>query len=64
MTGDAQAREDRRWMRRALALARRGWGRKAPIPLVGWVIVRGGRDVAAVWHAEWVVPHAAALALA
>lgn len=64
MTGDAQAREDRRWMRRALALARRGWGRTAPNPLVGAVLVRDGRLVAAGWHAEWGGPHAEAMALA
>ncbi|MDX2183649.1 MAG: bifunctional diaminohydroxyphosphoribosylaminopyrimidine deaminase/5-amino-6-(5-phosphoribosylamino)uracil reductase RibD [Gemmatimonadaceae bacterium] len=64
MTDVRQAREDRRWMRRALALARRGWGRTAPNPLVGAVLVREGRVVGAGWHAEYGGPHAEAMALA
>jgi diaminohydroxyphosphoribosylaminopyrimidine deaminase/5-amino-6-(5-phosphoribosylamino)uracil reductase len=59
-----QERDDRRWMRRALALARRGWGRTAPNPLVGAVLVREGRMVGVGWHAEFGGPHAEAMALA
>ena len=36
---------DERWMRRALALARRGEGLTRPNPPVGAVIVAGGRNV-------------------
>lgn len=61
--GDA-TREDRQWMRRALALARRGWGRTAPNPLVGAVLVKDGHVVGAGWHAEYGGPHAEAMALA
>ncbi|MCU0623263.1 MAG: bifunctional diaminohydroxyphosphoribosylaminopyrimidine deaminase/5-amino-6-(5-phosphoribosylamino)uracil reductase RibD [Gemmatimonadaceae bacterium] len=63
MTPDALTREDRRWMRRALALARRGWGRTWPNPLVGAVLVREGRCVGEGWHAHWGGPHAEAMAL-
>lgn len=61
---DAPALDDRRWMRRALALARRGWGRTAPNPLVGAVLVRDGHVVGVGWHAQWGGPHAEAMALA
>ena len=51
-------------MRRALRLARRGWGRTAPNPLVGAVVVRDGQVVAEGWHARFGGPHAEADALA
>ena len=51
-------------MRRALLLARRGWGRTAPNPLVGAVVVRDGVVVGEGWHAEFGGPHAEAVALA
>ena len=52
-----------RHMRRALALARRGAGRTAPNPLVGAVVVRGGRVVGAGYHHRAGAPHAEVLAL-
>jgi diaminohydroxyphosphoribosylaminopyrimidine deaminase/5-amino-6-(5-phosphoribosylamino)uracil reductase len=55
--------DDRRWMRRARALARRGWGRTAPNPMVGAVLVRGGARVGEGWHAEHGGPHAETVAL-
>lgn len=55
---------DDRLMRRALALARRGWGRVHPNPLVGAVITRGGEIVGEGWHAEFGGPHAEVNALA
>lgn len=51
-------------MRRALLLARRGWGRTAPNPMVGAVVVRDGRVVGEGWHAEYGAPHAEVAALA
>lgn len=51
-------------MRRALLLARRGWGRTAPNPMVGAVVVRDGVVVGEGWHAEYGGPHAEAMALA
>ncbi len=51
-------------MRRALELARRGWGQTAPNPLVGAVVVRDGEIIAEGWHARFGGPHAEVAALA
>ena len=51
-------------MTRALDLALRGWGRVAPNPLVGAVIVAGDRVVGEGFHAEFGGPHAEVVALA
>lgn len=51
-------------MRHALRLAERGWGRVAPNPLVGAVVVRDGEVVGEGWHAEYGEPHAEVHALA
>jgi diaminohydroxyphosphoribosylaminopyrimidine deaminase/5-amino-6-(5-phosphoribosylamino)uracil reductase len=56
--------DDARAMRRALGLARRGWGRVAPNPLVGAVVVRDGRIVGEGWHPWLGAPHAEPIALA
>ena len=45
-------------MRRALDLAWRGWGRVAPNPLVGAVVLQGGAVVGEGFHAEFGGPHA------
>lgn len=45
-------------MRRALRLARRGWGRTAPNPMVGAVLVRDGRLIGQGWHHGAGLPHA------
>jgi len=50
-------------MRRALMLARRGWGRVAPNPMVGAVVLRDGRVVGEGWHAVYGGPHAEVMAL-
>jgi diaminohydroxyphosphoribosylaminopyrimidine deaminase/5-amino-6-(5-phosphoribosylamino)uracil reductase len=50
-------------MRRALALAARGWGRVAPNPLVGAVVVRDGEVVGEGYHTEYGRPHAEVEAL-
>jgi diaminohydroxyphosphoribosylaminopyrimidine deaminase/5-amino-6-(5-phosphoribosylamino)uracil reductase len=55
---------DATFMRRALALARRGWGQTAPNPLVGAVIVRDGRIVGEGYHARYGGDHAEVVALA
>ncbi|HEX2092512.1 MAG TPA: bifunctional diaminohydroxyphosphoribosylaminopyrimidine deaminase/5-amino-6-(5-phosphoribosylamino)uracil reductase RibD, partial [Longimicrobiaceae bacterium] len=50
-------------MRRALELAARGWGRVAPNPLVGAVVVRDGEVVGEGFHTEYGRPHAEVEAL-
>ncbi|HEV8125865.1 MAG TPA: bifunctional diaminohydroxyphosphoribosylaminopyrimidine deaminase/5-amino-6-(5-phosphoribosylamino)uracil reductase RibD [Gemmatimonadales bacterium] len=50
-------------MQRALELARRGWGRVAPNPMVGAVVLRDGQPVGEGYHAEYGGPHAEAVAL-
>ncbi|MFO1451202.1 MAG: bifunctional diaminohydroxyphosphoribosylaminopyrimidine deaminase/5-amino-6-(5-phosphoribosylamino)uracil reductase RibD [Opitutaceae bacterium] len=62
MTSDLAQHEG--FMRRALALARLGWGRTTPNPMVGAVIVENGAVVAEGFHAEDGGPHAERVALA
>ena len=50
-------------MREALKLARRGAGTASPNPMVGAVIVSGGRLVGSGYHVRPGAPHAEALAL-
>ena len=57
------APDDGAWMRRALALAERGWGHTAPNPMVGAVVVRDGSAVGEGWHARYGGPHAEVEAL-
>lgn len=55
---------DRRFMRLAIALGRRGLGQVWPNPAVGCVIVRDGRILARGWTQPGGRPHAEAMALA
>ena len=57
-------RHERAWMRRALALAERGWGQTAPNPMVGAVVVRDGVIVGKGFHAKYGEAHAEVAALA
>ncbi len=50
-------------MGRALILAWRGWGRVAPNPLVGAVVMQGETVVGEGWHAEFGGQHAETIAL-
>lgn len=50
-------------MRRALALARQGWGQTAPNPMVGAVVVRDGVVVGEGYHARYGEAHAEIVAL-
>ncbi|HUF30186.1 MAG TPA: bifunctional diaminohydroxyphosphoribosylaminopyrimidine deaminase/5-amino-6-(5-phosphoribosylamino)uracil reductase RibD, partial [Gemmatimonadaceae bacterium] len=54
---------DRAFMRRALALARRGWGQTAPNPMVGAVVVAGDKVVGEGWHERFGEAHAEVHAL-
>lgn len=46
------------YMRRALNLARRGYGATSPNPMVGAVVVKGGRILGQGWHHRAGEPHA------
>ncbi|MEI7807679.1 MAG: deaminase, partial [Verrucomicrobiota bacterium] len=46
------------FMRLALRLARRGYGRTAPNPVVGAVLVKGGKVIGRGWHRQAGGPHA------
>jgi len=46
------------YMRLALRLARRGYGTTAPNPMVGAVLVRGGKIIGRGWHHRAGEPHA------
>ena len=50
--------EHEHWMRRCLLLAKRGWGKVSPNPMVGSVLVRDGRALAEGWHDVFGGPHA------
>lgn len=63
MPDDRPLDPDTLYMRRALELAERGWGRVAPNPMVGAVIVRDGVVVGEGWHAEFGGPHAEVVAI-
>jgi diaminohydroxyphosphoribosylaminopyrimidine deaminase/5-amino-6-(5-phosphoribosylamino)uracil reductase len=54
---------DRAFLERAATLARRGWGRVHPNPMVGCVLTREGEVVAEAHHREFGGPHAEVLAL-
>jgi diaminohydroxyphosphoribosylaminopyrimidine deaminase/5-amino-6-(5-phosphoribosylamino)uracil reductase len=56
--------DDAALMRRALALAERGWARTRPNPMVGALVVRDDEIVGTGWHAEYGGPHAEVVALA
>jgi diaminohydroxyphosphoribosylaminopyrimidine deaminase/5-amino-6-(5-phosphoribosylamino)uracil reductase len=55
---------DETFMRRALKLARRGLGKVSPNPMVGAVIVRGGRVIGEGYHRRYGGPHAEVNAIA
>jgi diaminohydroxyphosphoribosylaminopyrimidine deaminase/5-amino-6-(5-phosphoribosylamino)uracil reductase len=65
LNDDARAEnDDTRFMRRALRLAARGLGETNPNPMVGCVIVKGGRVVGEGFHARAGAAHAEVQALA
>ncbi|MGD9611278.1 MAG: bifunctional diaminohydroxyphosphoribosylaminopyrimidine deaminase/5-amino-6-(5-phosphoribosylamino)uracil reductase RibD [Kiritimatiellia bacterium] len=54
---------DLKWMRQALALARRGEGLTRPNPPVGAVVVKKGKKIGQGWHKKAGGPHAEIFAL-
>jgi len=50
-------------MRRALALAKKGWGRVSPNPMVGAVLLRDGELIGEGYHREFGGDHAEVHAL-
>ncbi|HEU4881376.1 MAG TPA: bifunctional diaminohydroxyphosphoribosylaminopyrimidine deaminase/5-amino-6-(5-phosphoribosylamino)uracil reductase RibD, partial [Longimicrobium sp.] len=60
---DDHSPQDAEYIRRAIELAANGWGRVAPNPMVGCVIVRDGEVVGEGWHREYGGPHAEVEAL-
>ncbi len=61
--GAAFTTADEKWMRRALDLAARGQGSVEPNPMVGCVVVRGGRVIGEGYHRRFGGPHAEVEAL-
>jgi diaminohydroxyphosphoribosylaminopyrimidine deaminase/5-amino-6-(5-phosphoribosylamino)uracil reductase len=53
-----RAMSDIRLMRLALRLARRGGGATSPNPMVGAVLVKGGKVIGRGWHRRAGLPHA------
>ena len=49
---------DAQFMRLALRLARRGYGATSPNPMVGAVLVKGGKIIGRGWHRHAGEPHA------
>lgn len=54
---------DKTFMHKAIELAAKGKGRTSPNPMVGAVIAKGGKIIAADYHRKAGTPHAEALAL-
>ena len=46
------------YLRRALRLARRGYGATSPNPMVGAVLVKQGKIIGQGWHHQAGKPHA------
>ena len=63
LTGLEPEALDRAMMRRCLALARQAWGRTAPNPLVGAVVLQGRNIVGEGFHPKAGMPHAEVYAL-
>ena len=51
-------KSDLKFLRQALRLARRGYGRTSPNPMVGAVLVKDGRIIGRGWHRRAGRPHA------
>ncbi len=58
MKTGVEASDEIRLMREALALARRGYGRTSPNPMVGAILVKRGEIIGRGWHHAAGKPHA------
>ncbi len=58
MVEENQLKQDERWMKRAITLARKGVGTTHPNPRVGAVVVKNGVVVGEGWHERAGKPHA------
>lgn len=56
--------QDQLYMKRALDLAKQGFGRVSPNPMVGAVLVKGGKVIGEGYHGFYGGPHAEVAALA
>ncbi len=54
---------DRKWMSRALELAKQGQGKVSPNPMVGAVVVKDGSKISEGFHAEYGMAHAEQVAI-
>ncbi|HUJ09166.1 MAG TPA: bifunctional diaminohydroxyphosphoribosylaminopyrimidine deaminase/5-amino-6-(5-phosphoribosylamino)uracil reductase RibD, partial [Verrucomicrobiae bacterium] len=54
----AFTKQDKQFMHRALALARRGLGKTSPNPCVGAVLLKSGKIIGEGWHKKAGGPHA------
>ncbi|MGZ8920204.1 MAG: bifunctional diaminohydroxyphosphoribosylaminopyrimidine deaminase/5-amino-6-(5-phosphoribosylamino)uracil reductase RibD, partial [Limisphaerales bacterium] len=61
--GERFSPADEEYMRRALHLARKGYGGTSPNPMVGAIIVRNGEVLGEGWHKRAGEPHAEANAI-
>jgi len=52
-----RAMSDAQFMRLALTLAKRGYGMTSPNPMVGAVLVKGGKIIGRGWHRRAGLPH-------
>ena len=64
MSDSTRLAHEEQLMRRALELARKGWGQTAPNPMVGAVVVRDGHVVGEGHHARYGEAHAEVNAMA
>ncbi|HEV8538855.1 MAG TPA: bifunctional diaminohydroxyphosphoribosylaminopyrimidine deaminase/5-amino-6-(5-phosphoribosylamino)uracil reductase RibD [Bacteroidota bacterium] len=53
-----QWQEDEQFMKECLDLARKGMGRVSPNPLVGAILVKGGKVIGRGYHRKFGTPHA------
>ena len=58
-----EMKDDQKWMRLALKLARKGIGKTSPNPNVGAVVVKNGRLIGKGYHKKFGGPHAEVFAL-